>query len=159
MGADFQDAFCGVSFARAGTQVREVICLVFRCVYHKLSMLIACGIHAVHSIAPCDLVGYCYHANIIVLGLYREYAFLSLCHLCVCVCAWVFCGFRSLLFELLVSPTYLFRDEEAVRSQVRSGQGISVSKSFCSAFHCQHAKPHHLQWSSLSRRGLQCSFV
>ena len=57
MGADFQDAFCRVSVAKKCTQVWEVIRLVSVVavvVYQKMSMLIACGIHLLHSIALCD---------------------------------------------------------------------------------------------------------
>ena len=57
MGADFQDAFCGVSVAKTSIQVREIIRLVFPFVYHKMLMLIVCGIDWLHSIALCDQVG------------------------------------------------------------------------------------------------------
>ena len=51
-----------------------------------MSMLIARGMHSLHSIALCDLVGECYHENVSVFDLYREYSFLLLCRFCVCEC-------------------------------------------------------------------------
>ena len=57
MEADCQDTFCGVSVAKKSTLVWEGMRLIFLVVYHKMSMLIACGIHSLHSIALCDQVG------------------------------------------------------------------------------------------------------
>ena len=86
MGADFWDAFCGVSVAKKCTQVREVMRLASLFVYLKMSMLlITCGIHSLHSIAPCDHVGEWYHANVIGFDLYSYYSSLLFCRLCVCV--------------------------------------------------------------------------
>ena len=49
---------------------------------------------------------------------------------CVCVSACLrgSFGFRTLLSQLIVSPTYVFRHEQAVRSHVRLGQGISITQ-------------------------------
>ena len=162
MGAGFKDAFCGVCVTKKCTQVREVMRLIFLLVFHKMSMLIACAIHSLHSIALCDQIGQGHHTNVIVFDFLRRTLILvtvSFVRVWVCVCAWVFSGCRAVQSQLLLSLFYLLRDEETARSQVRSGQGISISKSSCSDFYCQHAKPHRLQWSSLFRSGLRCSFV
>ena len=85
MEGEFQDAFCDVSVAMKCTQVREVMRLVFLFVYYRMPLLIACGIHSLQSIALCAQVGDCYPANVIVFDFYREYSFLLLWHLCMCV--------------------------------------------------------------------------
>ncbi len=99
----------------------------------------------------------CCHTNSNVFDLYRECSFFMSCRLCACVCGYVWI---SGVFVSTARVSYQWcRDEEVVRSQVRAGQGISITTSSCSDVYCQHAKTYRLQWLSLFSTGLQCLIV
>ena len=80
---------------------------------------------------------------------------------CVCVCVCV-CGYvwiSGVLVSTARVSYQLCMGEEAVRSQVRSGQGISITTSSCSDVYCLHAKTYGLQRLSLFSPCLQCAIV
>ena len=72
----------------------------------KLQLAVFCLIYTENALSSCRDVCAC----------------VCVC-VCVCVCGWVgMYGFLEILFQPLASPTHGVRGEEAVPSQVRSGQ-------------------------------------